>query len=332
MRVKFSKVVVVCGCFACVAPACAPVATTPDGSRGDGGADTETPPNDGGACSTYRGNASWRASLVVEPGARLCAYAARQWTPEAGETLEQMKQRLVRVGFESKSTITIAEGRHALPTSSESTAFLLPMCILDRGSPAGPAAAAASVSSTEGLGIGGTPDGTNVESTFALGAEALQLRINRTASEGATATLALRQSEHYRSVTIVRGDRLYANCGLVANRCTSITLGAMGALRLDEHGWQAMPGLGFSTPVRLTGTIDGRAIDVGAYESMVGIYTRHAFERVTVFRLATPIAGACAVRVDVNDLGDPTSVTLADCDGAPMGASIATGSSMVPCS
>jgi hypothetical protein len=73
------------------------------------------------------------AQLVGEPGARLCAYAARQWSSNAGETQEQMKQRLVRAGFEGKSTIAVVAGHYPLPTISESRAFLLPMCVEDRG-------------------------------------------------------------------------------------------------------------------------------------------------------------------------------------------------------
>lgn len=303
--------------------ACSPANPTPDGSTQDGSLlDVTLPPSDGGACSQYQGNPSWTASLVVEPGARLCAYAARQWSLEAGETLEQMKQRLLRAGFETKSTITVPQGSYALPTASEARAFLLPMCVEDRGVTVGPALAAASVMVSEGSGIGPTPDGPNVESAFALGADTLQLRINRTASDGATARLRAQSTEHYRGVNITRGARLYASCGLVANRCTAITLGAMGSLRMDEYYWQAMPGLGFSAPVRLRGTLNGTAIDVAAYGDMVGIYTRHAFERANVFRFAAPVGGACALRVDVSDLGDPAQVWVTDCNGVPMGGAL----------
>lgn len=318
---------------ACGLAACAASNPSADGSTGDGSArDVVAPPADGGACSTYEGSASWTASLVVESGSRLCAYSARQWSANAGETQEQMKQRLVRAAFASKSTITIAAGSYGLPTMSESRAFLLPMCVLDRGAPVGPASAATSVTVSEGSGIGPTPDGPNVESSFAFGAEALQVRVNRPASAGARAVLPAQQSEHYRGVNVTRGERLYANCGLVANRCTTLALGAMGSLRMDEYYWQAMPGLGFSAPVRLRGTLSSTPIDIAAYPDMVGLYSRHAFERVNVFRFAAPINGACALRVDVSDLGDPTVVTLTDCDGAPMGAPLTVTASMASCS
>jgi hypothetical protein len=293
--------------------------------------DRVAPPTDGGVCSQYEGSSAWTASLVVEPDARLCAYAARQWSSNAGETQEQMKQRLVRAGFEGKSTIAVAAGRYPLPTSSESRAFLLPMCVEDRGGVVGPASAATSVTVSEGSGIGATPGGTNVEGSFALGAEPLQLRINRPASVGAVASLPAQQSEHYRGVNLTRGERLYANCALVANRCTTLALGAMGTLRMDEHYWQAMPGLGFSTPVRLRGTLSATPIDITLYRDMVGIYARHAFERVNVFRFSAPINGACAIRVDVSDLGDPTVVSLTDCDGAPMGAALPVTASEASC-
>ncbi len=331
--------------IAALLAACAPsnpmADAAPDSAApSDGGAvvmDSSAPDAavpDGGPCSQYQGSAAWTARLAVEPGARLCAYPARQWASNPGESQAAMKERLLREAFAQKSTITIAAGSHALPTASEDRAFLLPMCVEDRGVAAGAATASARVQTSEGSGIGSTPDGPNVEATFMLGAEPLALRINRTAAEGATANLrATAQDAHYRGVNIVRGtSRLYASCALAANRCTTLAFGAAGSLRMDEHYWQAMPGFGFSAPVRLRGALDGVAVDVSAYDDMAAIYARHAFERALLFRFSAPIRGACALRVNVSDLGDPTTAQLTSCEGVAMGAPLAVTSSMTSCS
>lgn len=298
----------------------------PDGSTPDGG----------GACSSYEGNAAWTARLVVEPGARLCAYPASEWIQMGGEAKEAVRRRALTEALAKKSVITMPAGTYALPTANETRAFLLPMCVRDRSGATPVATAASAVTSRRIEGGIGISDGIYVEATFGLGAQRLAALIERSISS-TTATLAAGpvmshdDGVNLRRYTTSQSDgSLYASCAIRPTHCHSFALGAMGTLRVDEYRWVASPGLGLGIPLRLRGTLSGTAIDLSNYDDMTGVYSHHAFDRTYFYRFAAPIGGACGVRVDFNVEGT-TAVFLANCDGTPTGSALAATRSDVSC-
>lgn len=302
------------------------VDASPDGSVPDGG----------GACSTYEGNTSWTARLVVESGARLCAYPASEWIQMGGEDRETVRRRALTEALARKSVITMPAGAYALPTANETRAFLLPMCVRDRSGATPIATAASAVTSRRIEGGIGISDGIYVEATFGLGAQRLAALIERPISS-TTATLAAGAvASHTSGVNIRRyttsqtDGSLYTSCAIRPTHCHSFALGAMGTLRVDEYRWVSSPGLGLGIPLRLRGTLSGTAIDLSNYDDMTGVYSHHAFDRTYFYRFAAPIGGACGVRVDFN-VDDTTAVFLADCNGTPTGSALAATRSDVSC-
>ena len=288
---------------------------------------------DGGACSRYEGNAAWGAQLVVEPGARLCAVSAGQWSSaDPMETPEQMRRRSMREMLARKGTIQIPAGSYRLPTMDELRPFLLPMCVSDGDGSSPVAAAASRVSAVRFEGGIGRDDGFYVEADFALGSDRLVTTVSRPLTSATTATLSAAPiASHAQGVNARRSNNaLYVSCAIAPNTCNNLTVPGVGTLRVDEYRWASSPGLGLAIPLRLRATIDGSAIDLTSYESMTGVYGHHAFERSYFFRFASPVRGACGVRVDLDF--DGATVQWTACDSTPMGAPIASTAAMVSCS
>lgn len=287
---------------------------------------------DGGACSSYVGEPTWGAQLVVEPGARLCAVSAGQWNSvDPMETPEQMRRRSMREMIARKGTIQIPPGTYRLPTMDESRAFLLPMCVSDGDGSSPVAGAASRVSAVRFEGGIGRDDGFYVEADFALGADRLITTVARPLSSATTATLsAAPVASHAQGVNARRSNNaLYVSCAIAPNTCNNLTVPGVGTLRVDEYRWASSPGLGLAIPLRLRATIDGATIDLTSYESMTGVYGHHAFERSYFFRFASPVRGACGVRVDLDF--DGATVQWTSCDSTPMGSPIASTAAMVSC-
>lgn len=280
----------------------------------------------------YAGNAAWGAQLVVEPGARLCAVSAGQWASSSpSETLEQTRQRSLVEMLAKKSTITMPAGAYQLPTMSETRAFLLPMCVSDLSGARPVAAAASMVNVVRFEGGIGRDEGIYVESTFGLGAHTLATAVYRPLSSATTATLSANPvGGHFEGVNARRSNgALYVNCALRPNTCTNVMIPGVSTVRVDEYRWAASPGQGLAIPLRLRGTIDGTNIDLQSYESMTGVYGHHAFERTYFFRFASPVRGACGLRVDLGF--DSASVQWTACDATPMGAPITAPTTMLSC-
>ncbi len=295
-----------------------------DGGAGDSGASC--------ASSAYVGDPAWGARLTVEPGAALCAYPAREWSWHGADPLELVRQQALRDALARKSTITVETGDHRLPLATEARAFLLPMCVRDLGLPGPVATAATRVTVTRVEGGIGRPNGIYVESTFGLGAETLAFSIARPLTSATTALLGTAPiAEHQSGVTARRGTtRLYASCALRPTRCANLTIAGLGSVRLDEHRWSASPGLGLGVPIGLRGTLDGVSVDVRSYDAMTGVYSHHAFERTYLFRFASPVRGACALRVDF-EIDGTGAAHLTDCDGVPRGAPLSFTATDVAC-
>lgn len=303
-----------------------PDAMTPDATAPDGG-------GDGGACSSYQGNAAWGAQLVVEPGARLCAVSAGQWNSgDPMETLEQMRRRTLREMIARKGTISIPAGTYRLPTMNESQAFLLPMCVSDANGTSPVPTAASMVSAVRFEGGIGRDDGFYVEADFALGADRLITTVSRPLTSATTATLSASPvTSHAQGVNARRSNNaLYVSCAIAPNTCTNLTVPGVGTVRVDEYRWASSPGLGLAIPLRLRATIDGTAIDLSSYDSMTGVYGHHAFERSYFFRFASPVRGACGMRVDLEF--DSATVHWTACDSTPMGSPITATTAMASCS
>lgn len=288
---------------------------------------------DASLCSMYRGNAAWGAQLVVEPGARLCAVPAGQWSSTSpSETLEQMRQRTLVEMLAKKSTITMPAGSYPLPTASESQAFLLPMCVADLSGPSPVATEASRVTVTRVEGGIGRDDGFYVESTFGLGAGTLGVAVYRPLTSPTIARLSASPvGAHVEGVNARRSNNtLYVSCAIAANTCTNVMVPGVATLRVDEYRWAASPGLGLAVPLRLRATIDGATIDLRSYEAMTGVYGHHAFERSYFFRFANPVRGACGVRVDLGFDANAT-VQWTACDATPMGVVITAPVAMTSC-
>jgi hypothetical protein len=294
--------------------------------------DVTTPDGGAGPCSQYQGNASWTARLVVEPGARLCAIPSGQWLGREGESDAQMRQRVLTEALSRKGTITMPAGTYAIATANETRAFLLPMCVEDLSGARPVATAASSVSAVRFEGGIGRDDGFYVEAQFGLGAETLRVVVARPITSAVTATLSASPvASHAFGVTATRSNGSgYVSCALRANHCYNLTLPGLGTARVDEYRWAASPGQGQAVPLRLRGTLDGAAVDVRSYESMTGVYGHHAFDRAYFFRFASPVRGACGVRIDLNS-DDTATGQLAGCDASPMGASFAITTATAVC-
>jgi hypothetical protein len=298
----------------------------------DAGTDGSLPDASGGACSQYQGNASWTARLVVEPGARLCAIPSRQWLGREGESDAQMRQRVLTEALARKGTITMPAGTYAIATANETRAFLLPMCVEDLSGARPVATAASSVSAVRFEGGIGRDDGFYVEAQLGLGAETRSVVVARPITSAVTATLSASPvASHAFGVTATRSNGSgYVSCALRATHCYNLTLPGLGTARVDEYRWAASPGQGQAVPLRLRGTLDGAAVDVRSYESMTGVYGHHAFDRAYFFRFASPVRGACGVRIDLNS-DDTATGQLAACDASPMGASFAITAATAAC-
>lgn len=265
----------------------------------------------------YVGDASWQAELVVEDGALLCAFPAREYNFFGEETQAQALQRSLDEDRAGKSTIWIPAGTYALPTEPADVAFYVPMCVRDATSATTRVPSAASSVFAQRVDDAiGMLLGHHVSADLGLGDETLSMNIVRPLDEPATASLSASAiDEHRMGVTILRDDRLYVSCNLSPRTCTNLEFGDTGTLRVDEYHWQDSPGLGFAQLVRVSGTFGGVAVDVDAYEQLQSIYGHHAFDRYMFVRFDAPIDGACGLRLD-NVFGE-WAYAPADCDGRP---------------
>lgn len=269
----------------------------------------------------YEGSAAWPGLFTVEAGASLCAYSPREVVYMSPDDHETPVREALRAALNLKSTIQISPGAYALPTTTTASRLALPMCLSDQGATS-VAVTAASTITVQTIEDGGfnLPDGHYVNASLPAGSATLDVRVRlELASDRATLTAA--PATTHLDVSVSRTDRLYASCAIEPNSCWTLTFPTLGTLELDEHTWRASPGLGFAVATHLSGRIQETPVDISAYEDITTVYGHHAFDRHTFFRFASPIGGACGVRID-NSVEDTWQASLADCNALPMGTPV----------
>ncbi len=281
------------------------------GDSGSGDAGSRDAGSDGGAVTcdaTYEGDDAWTGRLVVEEGARLCAYTPDEMAVDGSALPDTIA---------NKSVITLMPGNYALPTESVDAAFRIPMCVTDGDAAPVAASSASSVMVEEGGWIP-FPSGVYVRATMGVGGEDFELNLVRTleASEVRLGTTPV--TDHLLGAYGARGERFYTSCNLQPNQCWDLDLGDLGTARLEEFIWAASPGHGFAVATRFSGTIAGVAMDIDAYEQLSTAYNRHAFGRYHFLRFDSPTAdGHCGLRLDTGESDGEFGhrVAYADCDG-----------------
>ncbi len=297
---------------------------TDGGSDADtdaGAADAGTDSGMAGCDATYEGDDSWTGRLVVEEGARLCAYTPDEMAFDGSALPDTIA---------NKSVITLAAGTYALPTENADTAFRIPMCVTDGDTAPVAVSAASSVVAEEAGGIG-DPLGFYVRATMGVGDEDFDVNFVRTLEDAEVRLGTTPVTDHQMGAQGARGDRFYTSCDLQPNRCWDLNMGDLGTARLDEHTWAGSPGRGFAAATHFSGTVAGASVDIDAYEQLSTAYFRHAFVRYHFIRFDTPTDdGHCGLRIDIGrDGGD--RVAYADCDGTLRGDWTNIRSSNVDC-
>jgi hypothetical protein len=302
-------------------------AWAPDAPLPDAASDAARPLT----CSplAYEGSAAWTGRLTVEPGAALCAYWPREVVFSLPDDFETPVRDALRLALMRKSELRISAGAYALPTTSASSRLALPMCLSDEGAASLPVQAASAVTVARVEGDFSRRDGNYVRASFPVGASTIEFELGLDFATS-RATLSAGPAMSHLDITAMRDNRLYASCSLRATQCWSLAFPGLATVQLDEHTWRSSPGLGFAAASHLAGMVRSTTVDIRDYSDITTVYGHHAFDRYSFFRLATPIEGACGIRIDAS-VDETWRAVLAACDGTPMGAAVVGTAMMRTC-